>query len=150
VVAVAATDALGLDGTGEATVTISDDQPPHVGATVPAWLPDSKVILLRSAGPRRFVVASVLDDLDPYPGSPGARFRWFLRRPGGALGEVPGHDLAELTVDPAELDPGDALDVRVEVADRRARTLPCAPAQPVCSLTSDERYQRLTWSVEVR
>ena len=63
---------------------------------------------------------------------------------------MPGHDSAALIVDPADLDAGDLLEVRVEVSDRRDRALPCAAAQPACSLTSDDRYQRITWTVEVR
>lgn len=132
------------------TVTVAQDRPPYIAATVPEWSPEAQIILLRSAGPRRFVVASVADDLDPFPGSPNLHFRWWVKLPGAALAEVPGHDLAELTIDPADLAPGDALEVRVEIADRLPRTLPCAPAQAACSLTSDDRYQRLTWSAEVR
>jgi hypothetical protein len=149
-VTITASDAYGGSATQLVTVSVAADAAPYIASTRPAWSAASRVILLRSAGPRRFEVVAVADDLDPYPATAGARFRWWVRLPGGPLAEVAGLDAAELTVDPAELDAGDVLDVRVEVADRVARALPCPAAQPACSLTANDRYQRITWTVEVR
>lgn len=65
--------------------------------------------------------------------------------------EVTGNDSPELSVEPADFDSGDLLDVRVEVSDRTGdRDLPCPIAQAACSLTGNDRYQRITWTVEVR
>jgi hypothetical protein len=105
------------------------------------------VILLRSAGPRRFAVDSITDDLDPWPGSDAIGFRW-LTGPPGALAEVIGHDLPDLVVDPSELEPGEVLEVRVEVSDRVPRVLPCDTGQAVCPQVACP--QRLTFTAEVR
>jgi hypothetical protein len=133
--------------TGSRMVTVAADEPPCIAATTPTWTPDARVILLRGGGPRRFSVDSVADDLDPWPGSSSVRFRWLVGPP-DAPAELAGHDLPDLVLDPADLDPGDELAVRVEVSDRQPRVLPCDVGQAVCPTVACA--QRLTWRAEVR
>jgi hypothetical protein len=149
-VAVTITDALGLATTLREAVMVAADAPPCIAATTPAWSSDTRLVLLRSAGPRRFAVESVRDDLDAHPGT-GIHFRWLVAAPGSSVPvEIAGRDLPELVLDPADLDPGDVLGVRVEIRDRNARPLPCAAEQAACSIGGDACLQRLTWTVEVR
>ena len=70
--------------------------------------------------------------------------------PAAAPPEIAGHDLADLTIDPADHLPGDTLTLRVEIADRTPRTLPCAPDQPECSIGGDACLQRTSWTVAIR
>jgi hypothetical protein len=149
-VEVTATDEFGGQGTDDETVTVAADQPPCIAATSPAWSPDARVILPRTGGPRAFAVESVTDDLDAWPGTEGLRFRWLTALEGEPLVEVAGLDVAALTVDPAELDPGEVLLVRVEIADRETRVLPCGVGQAACSIGSNGCFQRITWTAEVR
>jgi hypothetical protein len=142
-------DGYGLTGTARVSVTVGEDQPPCIAATSPTWSPEATVLVFRADGTRRFAVDSVTDDLDGYPGS-GIEFRWLVSAPGEPLVEVPGHDLPDLLLDPSGLDPGDRIDVRVEIADRVARTLPCGMDQAACSIGGNACFQRLTWTVEVR
>lgn len=143
-------DGYGLSDVVRLSVTVAGDAPPCLAATSPAWSPETRIVVPRSAGPRRFAVESVLDDLDGYPGS-GIHFRWLVAGPGAASPvELPGHDLADLTLDPTDLEPGDVLAVRVEIADRVARTLPCGVDQAACSIGGNACLQRVTWTVEVR
>jgi hypothetical protein len=131
-------------------VTVAPDAPPCLAATTPLWSPEGRVIIPRSGGPRRFAVESVTDDLDTYPGT-GIHFRWLVAMPGSSMPvEITGRDLNDLVLDPTDLDPGDVLGVRVEIRDRRTRSLPCSVDQAACSITGDACLQRLTWTVEVR
>ena len=149
-VEVTADDGFGGMTTQRETVIVAADQPPCIAATSPLWSPDARIILTQSAGTRAFAVESVTDDLDAWPGSEDLHFRWQLGFAGAPLPEVPGHDLPELVVDPTDLDPGDVVLVRVEISDREPRVLPCGSDQAACSLTSNECFQRLTWTAEVR
>jgi hypothetical protein len=140
-------------------VLVLADRPPCILATDPAAIPDARYILERAAGPRRLAVASVDDDLDPYPpivdgaldlGEP--EFRWQLATPASndELIDVAGHAAPELQLDPAAFSPGDQVRVRVEIADRVDRTLPCADTAPTCAIAEPTCRQRVTWSVEIR
>jgi hypothetical protein len=149
-VEVTADDGYGGMTTVRETVIVADDQPPCIAATTPLWSPDARIILPRAGGPRAFAVESVTDDLDAWPGTEELHFRWLTGLVGQPLGEVSGHDVSELLVDPADLDPGDVIAVRVEISDREPRVLPCSSDQAACSLTSNECFQRLTWTAEVR
>jgi hypothetical protein len=125
---------------------IASDQPPCIAATTPAALPSARYLLDTRDGARRFAVDSVVDDLDAWPAAGSMlAFRWFVDDV-----EVEGHDLPDLTLDPAAYLPGDTVALRVEIADRVARSLPCAPDQPECSIGGDACLQRVTWTVEVR
>jgi hypothetical protein len=149
-VEIAADDKFGGVTTIREQVTVAADEPPCLAATSPLWAPENRIILLRSGGPRRFAVESVIDDLDPYPGS-GIHFRWLVAGPGMTVpAEIAGRDLPDLLIDPGELDAGDVLGVRVEIRDRNPRPLPCGADQAACSITGDTCLQRVTWTVEVR
>jgi hypothetical protein len=145
-VVVTADDGFGQRTPKTLTFEVAEDEPPCIAATSPAALPSSVYVLESRDAPRRFAVESVQDDLDPWPAA-GSRlgFRWFLD---GV--EVGGHDLPDLTIDPADHLPGDTVELRVEIADRVSRTLPCAPDQAQCSIGGDMCLQRVTWKVEVR
>lgn len=135
-------------------ILVVPDQPPCLGASDPTPVPDTTLVL---DAPRRFAVLVVEDDLDVYPApSPTdpflgpAAFRWYVRAPGAPGFTLVDTDVAGLELDPAQYDPGDRLDVRVEIDDRVGRDLPCAADAATCSLDQDGCLQRQTWSVEVR
>ena len=150
---VTATDRLGASTVKSIMVSVVDDQPPCLRqlsplvATAPAALPISE--------PTLFQVHVVTDDLDPYPavadpvlGTP--TFTWSLLAPGMAarqqLTGVTGNGVA---LDPASYQPGDILELRVEIADRNHLT--CEGDNPTCSVISDDTcLQRQTWRIEVR
>jgi hypothetical protein len=63
--------------------------------------------------------------------------------------------LAGATGNAVELDPaafvsGELLELRVEISDRVARTLPCDGTPRTCSIESNSCMQRQTWLLEVR
>ena len=135
-------------------ITVVADRPPCLGATDPAPAPGATLVLDE---PRRFSVLVVEDDLDVYPAPDpddpflgAAGFRWSVRPVGAAEFIEVDADVAAIELDPAQHAPGDRLDVRVELDDRRRRDIGCPIAQPTCSLTLDTCLQRQTWRVEVR
>lgn len=139
-------------------ILVVDDAPPCISSIEPA-VPGGTYILGADEPPRRFGVQTVNDDLDSYPppADPGdflgaATFRWLVASPdtGGAFVEVSGLEAADYLVDPAGFAPGDRLSIRVEVADRIDRTLPCDDTKDTCSIGNDGCLQRVTWGVEIR
>ncbi|RMH43099.1 MAG: hypothetical protein D6689_06155 [Deltaproteobacteria bacterium] len=152
------------DGQATASATrallVEPDRPPCIAATEPPAVADARYVVDRAAGPRRFAVLAVDDELDPYPLAPDdpdgdrgtATFRWWIAGPGtgGVRVERAGHALPAVEVDPVAYAPGDRIELRVEVADRIVRALPCDDAAPVCSIAADGCVQRVTWEVEVR
>ncbi len=152
----------GFDGgqsTADKAIEVDDDQPPCIGTTEPAAGQAGRFVIERADGARTFSVLTVVDDLDPYPLPVTAEpflgeseFAWQMASPdtGGQLVPVAGATAAELTIDPTGYAPGDLIDLRVEVADRRERVLPCDPSEPTCSATGDSCAQRLSWGVEIR
>ncbi len=154
------TAADGDGGTLQQTVPIlvADDAPPCIASIEPA-VAGGTYVLGATEPPRRFGVQSVTDDLDRYPppADPGdflgeATFRWLVASPdtGGAFVEVSGLQAADYLVNPAGFAPGDRLAIRVEVADRIDRTLPCDDTEDSCSIDNDGCLQRVTWGVEIR
>ena len=138
--------------------TVLADAPPCLGALTPA-VPAGTTVIVEGSDPRRFAVLAVDDDLDPYPlpvdsGDPllgSVHFRWSVAEPGAAtFARVVGHDLADLEFDPSAYLPGDRPRVRVEIADRVPRALPCGDDEATCSIGGDLCTQRMTWTVEVR
>lgn len=133
-------------------IQVIPDSPPCLGASDPA--PPASGALLFDA-PRRLSVLTVTDDLDVWPPVSNpylglSSFRWYVRGPDSPdLVEV-ASDVAALELDPAHYDPGDLLEVRVEIDDRVGRTLPCAPDATSCSFAGDPCRQRQTWMLEVR
>ena len=135
-------------------ITVVADRPPCLGATDPQAAPGATLILDE---PRRFAVLDVDDDLDIYPAPDpddpflgAAGFRWSVRPVGSLYYTEVDADVAAIELDPAAHAPGDRLDVRVEIDDRRRRDVACPIDQPTCSLTLDTCLQRQTWRVEVR
>jgi hypothetical protein len=103
-------------------------------------------------------VGSVSDDLDVWPELPpseyflpvGASFSWrwpARHRWCAAAGRGWTRPLASSI---SQIAPGDRISIRLEVADRVDRTLPCADGDGTCSIGGDECLQRLTWEVEIR
>lgn len=160
-----------VDGTWTVRITASDglddftyvlpiivvpDQPPCLGALDPAPPPAGLSLLLDA--PRRIAVTVVEDDLDIYPPPPAddpflgaAELRWYLRAPGATSFALVDTNVGGVELDPAHYNPGDRLDVRVEIDDRVNRTVQCAENVPTCSFGQDDAcLQRQTWSVEVR
>lgn len=150
----------GIDrGVGSGAVAVEDDGPPCLALTAPEAVEGQRLVVRRDDGPRVFAVLRVADDLDPYPGpAPGPgqgepAFSWQIASPdtGGDLAVVSGAVGPDLTVDLAAFTPGDLVDVRVEVADRVDRALPCDVSSPSCSLDGDAScLQRISWGVEIR
>lgn len=148
-----ATDSL-AETTADTAITVAPDRPPCLGALDPTPPPAGAAIVLDA--PRRFAVLVVDDDLDVYPAPApddpflgAARMRWSIR-PVGAAAFTPVDDVAAIELDPRRFAPGDRLDVRVELDDRRGRGVGCDVDAPTCSLTLDACLQRQTWRVEVR
>lgn len=152
---VTATDRLGEPTEQSIMLTVTDDAPPCLQqltplvAVAPAALPMSE--------PTLFQVHVVTDDLDPYPAidDPLLRtptFTWSLLAPGmAARQELTGVSGNGVALDPASYQPGDVLELRVEIADRKPRVLSCADDNATCSVISDDTcLQRQTWRIEVR
>lgn len=145
---VTARDPAGAVGTGQLAFVISPDRPPCLVALAPSAAAPLVLDQLR-----RFAVVVVDDDLDPFPAEgSGARFAWSLLAPSRGAGRAalggPSDHAVEL--DPATFVPGELLELRVEVSDQVARTLPCADGDASCSIGSDGCDQRRTWRMEVR
>ena len=150
IVRVTVLDGIDLDVV-DLPILVVPDAPPCLGASDPTPVPDTTVLL---DAPRRFAVLVVEDDLDIYPAPPpgdpyigAAEFRWYLRGPGAAAFTLVDTGVAALELDPAHYDPGDRIDVRVEIDDRVGRTVPCADDLASCSIGQDSCQQRQTWAV---
>lgn len=139
-------------------VVVAADQPPCIASIDPQF-PGATYIMSASDAPRRFAALSVRDDLDNYPlmmdayGFSGeSTFRWFVATPdtGNAYVEVAGNVGQDYIIDPSAFSPGEQIGVRVEVADRIPRNLPCAPGDATCSIDDDGCLQRVSWGVEIR
>lgn len=153
---VTATDHLGTATTQSEMMIVTPDQPPCLSqlsplvAVAPSALPISE--------PTLFQVLVVTDDLNPYPAVPddpflqiAATFTWSIKPPGATsrqiLSGITGNHVA---LDPANYQPGDIIELRVEVHDRIARTITCGD-DASCSIASlPTCLQRQTWRVEVR
>jgi len=153
-VRVTATDPQGLTGQRDLSVQVAPDQPPCLGALDPAL--GGGTIVVDQA--RRFAVLSVIDDINVYPAPSSndpylkaAGFHWSLASPatGGVLAPL-ALDGNDAVIDPADYAPGDQLDLRVEISDAVARTLPCADDAATCSIEANACLQRQTWHLEIR
>ncbi len=152
---VRADDGAGGVSEDEVSLIVAEDVPPCL---VPGRVAGGPYPVDRSDGPWS-VGAIVTDDLDATgqleseyfpPGGP--LFSWQVASPdtGGALLPVEGLDASAYQLDPSIFAPGDRISIRLEVADRVDRTLPCGAGDPICSIGGDDCYQRLTWEVEIR
>jgi hypothetical protein len=133
--------------------TVVPDRPPCLAQWLPAVPPAGASLPISI--PTVFQVPLVDDDLDPYPPIteiPRLVFAWSILPPGGTQREVQvGATGNALALDPAAFTPGDVVELRVEIFDRRRTALPCDDAAATCSITSsDSCLQRQTWRVEIR
>lgn len=152
---VTATDSLGESITQSEVVTIGVDKPPCLTQLSPIVAPAGSALPISEQ--TLFQVHVVTDDLDPYPTINDAilgttRFTWSLLAPGATarqvLSGVSGNGVA---IDPATYQPGDIVELRVEIADRNLTPITCADSSPTCSVIADNAcIQRQTWRVEVR
>jgi hypothetical protein len=139
--------------TVDTPLTVVADRPPCLRTIDPAPLEAGALVL---DAPRRFAVLGVDDDLDVFPAQPDdpflglAGFRWSIRPVGAAEYTEIDADVASVELDPARFTPGERLDLRVELDDRRRREIDCDVDEATCSLTLDSCLQRQTWRVEVR
>ena len=152
-VRVTATDPLGMTASADTVANVVADAPPCLGQWQPIAAPAPDALPI--AEPTLFQVDRVSDDLDPYPASATGvtTFVWSLEGPGDTshvvLAGATGNSVA---LDPATYQPGDIVELRVEISDRKHAppTQQCPDASPTCSLTGDSCEQRLTWRVEIR
>ncbi|HUS27039.1 MAG TPA: hypothetical protein VMZ53_00965 [Kofleriaceae bacterium] len=107
--------------------------------------------------PTLFQVNVVLDDLDPFPGVPSdavlgtPAFHWSISTNDFATHQDLTTTGNALAFDPASYSPGDIVEVRVEIQDRKNTAVTCADNLATCSTISDNScIQRQTWRVEVR
>ncbi|MFN0250543.1 MAG: hypothetical protein ACKV2T_26925 [Kofleriaceae bacterium] len=153
---VTVSDPLGNRETQQETINVIVDQAPCLAQLSPI-VPPAGAALPMSA-PTLFRVPVVRDDLDPYPLIPddeifrATRFRWSIQNPGsGSHAVVPGATGNSLQLDPDSYTPGDFVEVRVEIFDRKNTPIPCPGDQATCSTISQPTcLQRQTWRVEVR
>lgn len=152
---VTAMDTQGEPFTQTATVTVGVDMPPCLMSLSPIVAPTGSALPITD--PTLFQVHVVKDDLDPYPTIADAirgttKFTWSLLPPGGTTRQVlTGVTGNSVAIDPASYQPGDIVELRVEIADRNNTPITCADGNPTCSVISDNTcIQRQTWRVEVR
>jgi hypothetical protein len=129
------------------------DQPPCLAQWLPAVPPAGATLPISTQ--TVFQVPLVDDDLDPYPPItevPRLLFAWSILRPGETQREVQvGATGNAFALDPAAFTPGDVVELRVEIFDRRRTALPCDAAAATCSIASSGScLQRQTWRVEIR
>ncbi len=158
-VEVTATDGNGGSVTEQIPIVVGEDIPPCIAATDPDAVVQGVYVIDADDDPRRFAVLSVTDDLDVYPPPPDdaeflgtASFSWSIATPDteGEFVAIDDHLLSDYFVDPQGFAPGDQVELRVEIADRVDRVIPCDPAQPTCSIGGNSCLQRVTWEVEIR
>lgn len=141
---------------GAITINVIPDQAPCLAQLAPL-VPPAGVAMPMSA-PTLFRVPVVRDDLDPYPLVPNDEifraptFRWSLKSPGaGAHAVVMGASGNSFALDPASYAPGDLVELRVEIFDRKNTPVNCPTTDATCSTISEPTcLQRQTWRVEVR
>ncbi len=144
------------------TFFVGKDGPPCLQGMDPLAVDDAYYLVDSADGARRFSVLSATDALDPFPAAVDtdpvlgeASFRWFLKSPGNSdFVELSGFLGADYLVNPNDYNPGERLELRVEVSDRVEgieRDLPCGPDVWTCALdTGSGCNQRRTWGVDIR
>jgi hypothetical protein len=155
-VKVIARDPLGVAIERHVNFDVAPDRAPCLAQWQPIAPPPGATLPV--SAPTVFQVPLVDDDLDAYPrrsnadqfGTPA--FAWSIRPPGAAQRQViTGATSNRLTFDPSVYKPGDIVELRVEIADRKATPLSCGDDEPTCSVAAPATcIQRQTWRVEVR
>lgn len=146
-VVVTATDPLGATAQKMYTFDVGPDDPPCLEQWSPIAAPAGSSYLLTE--PTLFQVTYVYDDLDPYPATSGIEFDWQLKVNAGAWTSL-GLDANHVPLDPSNYAPGDAVQLRVEIQDRKQTVVNCPDTQQTCSVNSTSCIQRQTWRLEVR
>jgi hypothetical protein len=153
---ITAADPLGNTTVDRLTIPVADDKPPCLAQLAPIVPPPGAALPITE--PTLFSAPVVVDDLDVYPPVAGdpvlgtTRFSWSIQgASGGTHVVVPGATTNSLVVDPTAYQPGDQVEVRVEVFDRQNAALPCPDADATCSITTPQTcLQRQTWHVVIR
>lgn len=155
-VKVTAIDALDAVEETMVDIVVGEDGAPCIAQVIPLASPTGALIPVTA--PTLFRVPVIADDLDPYPVIPndpiaGApTFTWSIKAPGQASYAVQSGVIGNnLAFDPATYAIGDLVDIRVEIADRKATPVSCPAGDAFCStISSPTCNQRVTWRVEVR
>jgi len=138
------------------TFAVSPDQPPCIAQSQPLAPPDGASVPI--ADRTVFQVAVVTDDLDPYPPVPGdshfgtTAFEWSILAPGAPGRQVlTGATGNAVDFEPGAFTPGDIVELRVEIFDRKRTAIACPDAAATCAIAPPPScIQRQTWRVEVR
>lgn len=155
-VQVTARDPLGQMTQVDLPIVVAEDRPPCLAQWAPITPPDGATLPILE--PTVFQVPQVVDDLDAQPRVASAPqfgepvFTWSILPDGASVREplasASGH---RADLDPAAFTPGDVLELRVEIFDRKLTPIPCPDSAPTCSVISQPTcLQRLTWRLEVR
>jgi hypothetical protein len=136
--------------------TVGPDQPPCITQAQPLVPPDGANLPI--AEPTRFQIPLVTDDLDPYPAVSAdphfgtTAFEWSILAPGSPGRQIlVGATGNSVEIDPDAFTPGDIVELRVEIFDRKRTAIPCADGAASCSVSElPACIQRQTWRVEVR
>jgi hypothetical protein len=148
-----ATDPIGAQTQQTLMLNITPDEPPCIATVAPIVPPAG--VSLPVFEPTLFEVPVVTDDLDVYPPRQGddlgvATFAWTVKPPGSATRRPFGTG-SSVDFDPSAFQPGDLVEIRVEVTDRAGRTVNCPDSDDTCSISPDPScIQRQTWHVEVQ
>jgi hypothetical protein len=140
------------------TVVVVVDQLPCLGVVSPAAPPDGNQLPIGE--PTLFQVHQIVDAIDPYPSNVGdpilgqSTFHWSMKVNSGGRQTLATETGSNVALDPDAFDPGDVIELRVEIADRGSPfPLTCDPADATCQLdpTLDPVcLQRQTWKVVVQ
>jgi hypothetical protein len=102
-----------------------------------------------------FQVLFVDDALDRFPTVANdpflrpTRFEWSLKVGAAARQLLGGATGNSVGLDPASFTPGDIVELRVEVFDRKATPITCSDDLASCSVLANTCVQRQTWHVEI-
>lgn len=155
-VQVAATDPLGAVTQKSLVINVVPDHVPCLAQWAPIAAPSTSAWPMTE--PTLFQIGVVEDDLDPYPTVPGdselgtTTFAWWIKGPGASAFTSLGVTGNAASLDPASYEPGDDIELRVEIMDRNGvdPQAECNDNDPTCSVIADPQcIQRLTWRVEV-
>lgn len=152
---VTVTDPGGRSVMKEATLNVIPDSPPCIDTVAPIVpLPSTPALIVMDQ--TLFQVPNVSDDLDNYPRKSGGAlygeptFVWSILGPTGGRQIVSGATGSNLLFDPDIYTPGQLVEVRVEIQDRRLSAVNCADGAETCSIGANSCIQRQTWRVEAR
>jgi len=136
-------------------VSVVADHPPCLAQWDPTATPVAGTTVPMT-DPTLFQVLVVADDLDPFPSTPSrlygtTEFHWSIVPPNGMRQSLTGVTGSGIALDPDSYTPGDLVELRVEIQDRKHTAVNCPATDLTCSVISDPScLQRLSWRVEVR